>query len=593
MISQDTNSVDPFTLEILRNGFVAASREMGVTLRKTSCSPIFNEGNDYSCGIFDRQGRIVGYGETLPIHLGSLPFAVQTVMSEIGVSDLTPGDAIILNDPYKSGTHLPDVTLVTPIFFEDELLGFAANRAHHLDVGGTVPGSFYAHATENYQEGLRIPAVKLAVAGDLNETVMKLILENVRLPRQMRIDLQSQISANMTGAQRVQELARRYGKATVQTAMGEIMAYSERRMRAIIRRWPDGEYVGEDYADNDGVVDEPLTVRITVRVQGDRLEVDFSGTDPQVDGPLNSVPGYANAGVYMVVQAATDPTIPPNDGCYRPIAIISPEGTLVNPRFPAACTAGNETCFIVQNAMFRALAEIPRGDNGPIIQACDHGSSNNLFLAGIDPRSGERYVMYEYPEGGWGGLDGKDGLSAVFSIVGNTWNVPVEVSEIRFPIRIERYELVQDSGGAGRWRGGLGVRRDYRVVDHKAELSFIGNRCKVPPYGLYGGAAGGPARYLLDPDSAEERPASPLFLSKGSMVHVAPGTVVSQTSAGGGGYGDPFSRRPELVQQDVVAGYVSRDQARAEYGVVIDADTNRVDHEATAAVRADTAGHSE
>jgi len=463
-------TIDPFTLEVIRNGLVAASQEMGVTLRKTSSSPICNEGNDYSCGIFDRKGRIAGYGEMLPIHLGSLGFAVLTVIEEIGRDNLIPGDAIILNDPFKSGTHLPDVTLVSPIFFNHEIVGFAANRGHHLDVGGTVPGSFYAHATENYQEGLRIPTVKFFQAGHLNQAVMAMILANVRLPYQMRIDLQSQVSANRTGEKRLIELMHKYGMVTVQEAMEELMDNSERRMRRIIEKWPDGEYVGTDYADNDGIIDEPLRIRITLRVTGDDLEVDFTGTSSQSKGPLNAVPGYTNAGVYMALQASTDPTIPPNDGCYRPIKIISPTGTVVNPEFPAACTGGNEICHIIENAMFNALSQMPRGTHSPTIQAGDHGSSNNLFIAGIDPRDGEQYVMYEYPEGGWGGLNGKDGLSAVFSIVGNTWNIPVEVMEIRFPIRIERYELVQDSGGRGKWRGGLGVRREYRVVDHEAAL---------------------------------------------------------------------------------------------------------------------------
>jgi N-methylhydantoinase B len=507
-------------------------------------------------------------------------------MDEIGWDNLEPGDAIILNDPYKSGTHLPDVTLVSPIFYQDELVGFAATRAHHLDIGGTVPGSFYAHATENYQEGLRIPAVKLSEAGRLSEPIMKMILANVRLPYQMRTDLQSQISANETGARRFQELMDRYGKDTVQDAMEEIMAYSERRVRKIIEEWPDGEYVGADYADNDGIIDEPIKVQITLRVSGDSLEVDFTGTSPQAKGPANAVPGYANAGVYMVVQAATDPTIPPNDGVYRPVKIIAPKGTIVNPVFPAPCTGGNEICHIIENAMFNALSKIPRGEKAPVIQAGDHGSSNNLFIAGVDPRNGQQYVTYEYPEGGWGGLEGKDGLSAVFSIVGNTWNIPAEVVEIRFPIRIERYELVQDSGGPGKWRGGLGVRRDYRVIDHEAQLSFVGNRCKKPPFGLYGGQPGGPARYVLDPDTPEERLASPVLESKGSMIQLEPETVVSQDSAGGGGYGDPLDRDPERVLKDVVEEYVSLTSAEADYGVVIDPETLALDVEATQKLRA-------
>lgn len=576
---------DQITVEVIRHGLAAASREMGVTLRRTSCSPIFNEGNDYSCGVFDDRVELISHGEFLPIHLGSLPFSVRYAIDAFGRDGFEPGDAVLLNDPYRGGSHLPDVTIVSPIFVAGELVGFAANRAHHLDIGGTVPGGFYAHATENYQEGLRITPVKLHRAGVVDERLLEMVLNNCRLPDQMRMDLQSQVSANTTAINRVRDLVERYGAATYRTAVDAILDSSERRMRAAIASWPDGEYTASDHVDNDGLDIGPREIRVTVRVRGDEVEVDFAGTAAQSRGPLNSVLGYTHAGVYMTLQAATDPDISPNSGCYRPIRVIAPEGTIVNPRFPAPCTGGNEVTIVIHNAVFRALAQIPRdGDGRPRVMACDQGSSNNLVLAGTDPRTEERYVLYEYPEGGWGGNEDRDGLSAVFSIAGNTWNIPVEAVERRFPIVMERYEYCADSGGAGEHRGGLGVRRDYRVVGYEAELSILGNRAVVPPWGLEGGHDGAPADYLLDEGTDSARPAAPEMRSKCTMVRLEPGTLVTQVTAGGGGWGDPARRDPESVARDVRLGFVTREAAADAYSVVLDAD-DRVDAAATGRLR--------
>jgi N-methylhydantoinase B len=576
---------DPITVEVIRHGLAAASREMGVTLRKTSCSPIFNEGNDYSCGIFDARVELISHGEFLPIHLGSLPFSVHYAVESFGIDGLEPGDAILLNDPYRGGSHLPDVTMVSPIFVDGMLAGFAANRAHHLDVGGTVPGSFYAYATENYQEGLRITPVKLLRRGVIDEHLLQLVLNNCRLPNQMRMDLQSQVSANMTAIDRVRELVTRYGRDVFVGSVDAILNSSERRMRTALRSWADGDYSASDFLDNDGVNEGTREIHVTVRIRGDEAEVDFTGTAPQSAGPLNSVLGYTHAGVYMTFQAATDPDIAPNSGCYRPINVIAPEGTVVNPRFPAACTGGNEVTLVIHNTVFRALAQIPRSAAGPRVMACDHGSSNNLLIAGNDPRTGDRYVLYEYPEGGWGGNEDRDGLSAVFSIAGNTWNIPVEAVERRFPIRIERYEYCADSGGPGVHRGGLGVRRDYRVLDHEAEVSVVGNRVIVAPWGFEGGQEGGHADYLLDADTDARRPVAPRFRSKASLVKIEPGTLVTQISAGGGGWGDPTQRDPRAVEEDVRAGFVTAEAARTTYRVALRPD-GALDEAGTARLRA-------
>lgn len=578
-------ALDPVTVEVIRHALTSASREMGATLRMTSCSPIFNEGNDYSCAIFDAHGQLVTHGEFLPIHLGSLSFSVAFAREAFALEGFHEGDTVITNDPYSGGSHLPDVTMVSPIYHHGELIAFAANRAHHLDVGGAVPGSFFPGARDNYQEGLRISPVKLFRAGERDAHLLRLITENSRLPEQMRIDLESQVSANRTAIERVRQLAGRHGARMLRVAMREILDYSERRMRAVIASWPDGQYTASDWLDNDGSSDEPREIRVTLTVAGDELCVDFAGSSPQTPGPLNSVLGYTHSGVYMTIQSATDPDIPPNAGCYRPIAIEAPEGSIVNPHFPAPCTGGNETVFVISNAIFRALAQIP----GAKAMACDQGSSNNLLLSGRDPRDGRPYVLYEYPEGGWGATHEHDGLSAVFSIAGNTWNVPVEVVERRFPVRVERYELRPDSGGPGRCRGGLGIRREHRVLGHDAQLTILANRVRVPPWGIDGGGEGAPAGFLLESDGADLREAAPELGSKASAVALADGDLVAQLTAGGGGWGDPLERDPELVRRDVQLGYVSREAAERIYGVVL-SEEGAVDEDATAACRRVRAG---
>ncbi|HEV3070124.1 MAG TPA: hydantoinase B/oxoprolinase family protein [Solirubrobacteraceae bacterium] len=554
---------DAITAEVIRHALTAVSREMGVTLRMTSCSPIFNEGNDYSCAIFDAQGKLVTHGEFLPIHLGSLSFSVFHARAAFAHDGLQEGDTVIMNDPYLGGSHLPDITMVSPIFHEGEAVAYAANRAHHLDVGGTMPGSFFSGATDNYQEGLRISPMKLFRGGERDPHLLQLVTENSRLPEQMRVDLESQVSANRTAIERVSELFHRYGEEMLRTAMHEAMAYSERRMRAVIKSWPDGDYTASDWLDNDGVEDEPREIRVTLRVRGDRVEVDFTGSSEQTRGPLNSVLGYTCSGVYMTLQAATDPDIPPNAGCYRPIEIIAPAGSIVNPRFPAPCTGGNETVFVISAAIFRALAQI----EGARTMACDQGSSNNLLISGMRPHGGSRYVLYEYPEGGWGANADRDGLSAVYSIAGNTWNVPVEVVERRFPLRVERYELREDSGGAGEHRGGLGIRRDHRILDHGAEMSIVGNRVMVPPWGLDGGGEGAAASYRLLRKGAEPINPAPRFGSKAAGVPLRADDVVVQMTAGGGGWGNPLRRDREAVARDVRQGYVSAEAAWRDYGM--------------------------
>ena len=557
------NDIDAITIGVIRSHLVSVSREMGVTLRQTAYSNIFNEGSDFSCGVFDHRGRLWAQGEFLPIHLGALQFAVREAIEEVGIETFEEGDAVLLNDPYRGGTHLPDLTAITPIFFAGEIVAFAANRAHHADIGGTVPGSFYSKATENFQEGLRIPPIRFVRKGTIDPDLMEMILNNVRVPREMRGDLEAQISANRTAVTRTVALCERYGVETVQGAAEEICNQSENRMRAIIAAWPNGSWAAEDFLDNDGINPEPIKVHVVATVAGDTLTFDFSGTADQVDGPMNSVRGMTASATFLAVQAAADPTIPANDGAYRPITIIAPEGSLLNPRFPAPCTAGNETSHRIVNAVQKALAQLPMGPN---VIAGDHGSSNNLLISSVDKRTQEFSVFFSYPEGGWGALDEKDGESALFSIVGNCKNMPAEAVELHFPIRLLRYELRQDTGGAGRCRGGLGTRRDYEVLADSASLSFVSDRCIIGANGLAGGHSGGTGAYLVDRGDGPEL-AAPEFISKGTQIPLQAGDIVRQCTAGGGGYGEPKERSRTEVAEDLRLGYISPRAAAEIYGM--------------------------
>lgn len=545
----ESSAFDPIRFSVIRSALVAVSREMGVTLRQTAYSDIFNEGCDFSCGLFDAEGRLTGQAEFLPIHLGALQFAVRQTVAERGRESFLPGDALILNDPYRGGTHLPDLTMITPIFYGDELAAFAANRAHHADIGGAVPGSFYSRAKDNYMEGLRLPPVWLYRAGELVDDTYEIILNNVRVPGNMKGDLAAQVSANRSAVKRYQALCDQYGRDAVLATEHKASSDSEARMRTVIASWPDGQYSGEDVMDNDGITDTPVTVRVTVKVAGDQIIVDYTDTDKQAAGPINAVPGMTASATYLCLQAATDPTIPPNDGCYRPIQIVSRPGTLVHPEFPAPSTAGNETSHRIVNALMDALSKM---DHGPNLIAGDHGSSNNLLIT-CHTDAGAK-VLYQYPEGGWGARPDKDGENALFSVVGNCRNLPAEALELRFPLRLQRYELRPGTGGDGMYRGGLGIRRDYEVLSSTAELSFISDRCRFGAKGFGGGSPGGTGEYLVDRGDGFVE-ASPEFSSKGADIPLARGNIVSQRTAGGGGWGPPEERAPENRERDRLEGY--------------------------------------
>lgn len=547
--------IDPITLEVTRKALVEVAEEMNANLIRTSYSPNIKERRDCSAALFDPRGRLVAQAESIPVHLGAMPFSVQAALAHF--PDLKPGDTIALNDPFAGGVHLPDITFVTPIFYQEKLVAFAANRAHHADIGGKTPGSVAGDSTDIYQEGLRIPPVKLWRAGELDQDLMEMILANVRTPQERLGDLRAQKAANETGRRRFVDLLGRYGSGLLAEAIDEIMNYSERRMRGEIAALPDGTYEYEDYLDNDGITALRVRIKATVRIIGDYLTIDFSGSSPQVEGPVNAVYAVTASATYYTIRAITDPDIPPNQGCYRPITIIAPEGTVVNAHPPAAVVGGNlETSQRIVDVLIGALAQA-RPEKA--IGACQ-GTMNNLTVGGIDPRSGKPYTLYETIGGGFGGRSAKDGLDGIHCHMTNTLNTPIEALEIAYPLRIERYELRPDSCGAGRWRGGLGIRRDIRAVGHRAKLSLLGERRLTQPYGMFGGDAGGRGsdRIIID---SKERPVG----GKGSIT-LEPGWMISVRTPGGGGYGSPSERPRESIRKDFREGRITAEHALEHYG---------------------------
>jgi N-methylhydantoinase B len=552
------SAVDPVTLEVVRNGLAATAEEMNATLVRTGYSPNIKERRDCSTAIFDADGRMVSQAETMPVHLGAMPFSVAAAVEAYPPETLASGDAILLNDPFRGGAHLPDLTLVSPVFRDGDVVAYVANRAHHADIGGSHAGSVAADSTEIYQEGLRIPPVQIAQGGDLDEDLLSVILANVRTPTERRGDLRAQLAANETGRHRAAELFDRYGIDTVLDVLSAVMEYSEQRMRQSIADLPDGETSFEDVLDDDGRGNTNLPVVATITVDGSDLTVDFDGTAAQTDGPINAVYAVTASATYYAVRTVTDPDIPPNHGCYRPVTIRTPSRSLVDPDPPAAVVGGNlETSQRITDVVLGALAEFAP----EAVPAAGQGTMNNVTFGGTDPRDDGAYAFYETQGGGAGGRARGDGLDAVHVHMSNTLNTPIEVLETAYPLRVERYALRTNSAGAGEHRGGHGLRRDIRIRDHDATVSLLAERHRSAPYGLNGGSSGMPGTAILNPDGdAEPLPAK-------VTRQLPAGSLVSIRTPGGGGYGDPHSRSEDAIAVDLRAGLLSPDRVRAVYDV--------------------------
>jgi N-methylhydantoinase B len=553
--------LDPVTTEVIGSLVMAVAEEMGATLIKTGYSPNIKERADCSTAIFDASGQVIAQAPRIPIHLGSMLGTVAEIVKRHPLHTLRPGDVIVANDPYNGGgSHLPDLNFISPVFDGDVLYAFVANLAHHSDIGGMVAGSECADCRTIFQEGLRIPPVKLVRAGVLDEDLLNLFLLNTRTPRDRLGDFRAQLAANRVGVRGLEEIRAKYGRETLLAHMAELVDYAERRIRSAIAALPDGTYVCEDMIDSDGVEGRPVRVRVALTVRGDQLDLDFAGTDPQV-GSARNVPYNALAAtVYCVVKCLLDPGLPSNAGYFRAITIRAPEGSLVNPRPPAAVGVRSLSCAIigdvVAGALSQAMPERALAFSGPHAQ---------ILPSGLDPRTGEFFVDYETFAGAYGARPYKDGLDAVRIHASGASNLPVECLEHSFPLRVERYELRQDSGGAGTFRGGLSVRRDYRILADEATVALSGERQVRAAGGLHGGRPGALGRYILNPGTPDEK----VLPSTIAAYPLRRGDLLVVLTPGGGGWGDPRARDLALIARDLREERISRAAAEREYGVVI------------------------
>ena len=568
--------VDPITFEVLRNGLDAIADEMAYTIVRSARSTMIKDCMDYSASLCTAGGDLIAQAVNIPVMMCSTPDALLPMLAKFK-DDLARGDCLILSDPYEGGSHLPDIFMFMPVFHQDRLVAFASTCAHHVDVGGMAPGSASSEATEIFQEGLRIPAVKLYERGKPNKALYETILRNVRFPGMLQGDLEAQRSACLIGERQVQRMIERYGVDTVVNGMQALLDYSERLCRDEILRMPDGTYEFVDYIDEDGMDPDPIPIRLKLTIAGDRVTADFSESAPQVRGSLNCSLSVTKASTFTAVKCFCRTPFPPNSGFFRPIEVIAPEGTVVNVAFPGATFMRGLTIYRINNVLFGALARaMPER-----AIAADEGGTSIVLMEGED-RNRERFIYMETISGAWGGRAALDGIDTASNVTGLQSNTPVEVLESEYPIELVQYGYVQDSGGAGRFRGGLGLVREYRYMAEHGTLQMRADRVKYAPYGIYGGQPGGRCSNVYDPYGANLRLESKV---KGRPLKA--GDVVRHVMAGGGGYGWAFERDVERVLRDVVDEKVSLDAARANYGVVIDPQTLRADLAATERLRAE------
>ena len=569
--------VDAITKGVVWAAVQSIAEEAGTALRKTAYSQAVREGRDFSAALFDARGQMIAQGDFSPGHLGSMPSIVGHVLREYPAEMLEAGDAVILNDLYMGSGHLPDFFLTTPVFHRGRLVGFVVNCAHQVDVGGAAAGSQAVEGiTEFYQEGIRVLPTRLWRGGAVNREVMRLITSNTRMPDIVEGDLKAMRNSGRVGELRLLELFDRYGMDTVLAAWEEILAHSEREMRAAIRALPSGRYAAEDFYDDCGRGTDPLRVVATVIVEGDEITVDFDGSSGQTRSGMNSAFNYTLAYTWHTIKSAlVQQTLPQNAGTMRPIRARAPEGSLFNPRPPAA---GGARAVMQQRIVDVILAALSQAVPDRVIAASSHWA--NPIFEGVDARRGRRFVYYDIIVGGMGARPHKDGAEAVCGSF-NLENIPVEVNESNYPILIERLELIRDSSGAGKWRGSCGLRKDIRFFGERGSLSNLSDRHTIPPPGLFGGLPGAVGRAVLNPGTPSEQ-----VMHSKAIYPLAHGDLVSLSVSGSGGYGDPRTRDPDLVARDVLLGYVSPERARAWYGVVVDPVSCALDREATAALRA-------
>lgn len=554
-------TIDPITREIIGNALAAAADEMSLALYRTAYSTIVRDCLDYSTSLCNGDGEMIAQGVTIPVHIGAVPTAIEAMFKKFG-DNIHEGDVFVMNDPFEGGMHIPDIFIIKPIFFQGQRVAFAIATAHHLDLGGRVPGSSACDNTEIFQDGFRIPFLKIYDAGQENETFFALFRANIRVPHMTVGDVRAQLAACHIGERAILELIGRYGVETFNACATDLINHTERLIRAEIATWPKGRYEFTDHMDSDGCGGPRTKLQVAVTVAGDGLTFDFTGTDPQVRGALNCTLSYVIACCAICLRSVMNESVMNNAGIFRPLNIIAPPGTVINCVMPAASSMRGVTGFRLVDTIFGALAQFLPDR----VYAASEGG-NSLVIIGGNRSDRSAYVYYELLTGTWGARSDRDGNDGLCSICNIASNIPIEEAEAGYPVRIERYGLVRDSGGPGKFRGGLAVERAWRLLEGEAQLTIRSDRRDHPPYGLRGGGPGMPSNNLLQEKQL------PTMVS----TRMKEREIIHHRQPGGGGYGNPFERDPAAVALDAKNDKISIEAAREKYGVVVNPKTFAVE----------------
>lgn len=568
------SGVDPVTLEVVGNALVSAVREMGATLMRTAYSVVLREQMDCTTALFDPTGQLIAQADHVPSHQGTLAYAARHVAKEFVMDE---GDVIILNHPYRGGTHHPDIMIFRPVFFEGRVVALSAALGHQIDVGGRSPGSVATDARDVFEEGLIIPPMKLYRRGHLVEEVMEIIAANIRVPRETLGDIRAEIAATTVGERRYRDLCARYGADRLAEIVAALLDHSEAMLRNDLAAYPEGTYHALGRMDGDGISEDPVEIAVALTLKDGAVTIDFTGSSPQLKGPFNASISSVEAACFCAVRYMVNPAILQNAGCYRPISLVLPPRSVVNPESPAPLSGRFHTLERIAATIVAAF----NGARGQNAVAAGHSHLTSFSTSGRMPGSGETFVLFEYHGGGWGGTARTDGLDATFGLMANCYDNPIEAIELRYPLLIERYELRPDSGGAGIHRGGLGLRKEIRYLDGQGYFTNRSDAQKFPPEGVLDGRPGATSRHRLvrADGTVEELP------SKKTNIWIEAGDLMVLETAGGGGWGNPVQRDPALVLKDYLDGKIGGDAMRQDYGVVLAADGCSVDATATATLR--------
>jgi N-methylhydantoinase B len=564
---------DPVTMQVIRYGLEAIADDMGYNLMRMGRTTIVKEIMDINCAVLDSSGGILAQAHLCPLMLFSLPATAVKMLNE--VESFEEGDIVICNDPYSGGQHLLDMQFFSPVLFDGKLVAFVANIAHQLDMGGAVPGGVAGGLTEIYQEGLRLPFVKLYCKGKEDRQIFNILSKNIRIPEKTLEDFRAQAATTVGGVRRVKELVAKYGLEVFLECTSMLLDYGEEIVRRAIKDMPDGDYIGVDYLDDDGISQEVIKVQLNVHIRGDEMKVDFNGTSPQARGNINCPWSCSQGGVFYTIVGIVNPYMVVNSGTFRPIHVESEEGLISNPCPPAGVTARSQTMTKITEAMLKAMSQVvPKN-----VVAGSHGQACTSNFTGIHPETGKRFGYIEIQGGGAGARPDKDGPDGQDLHLGRFMNTPVEAVELEHPVMIERYEYIPDSGGPGKYRGGLSLRRDIRFFTDVTWARYA-DRQKFPPLGLFGGKEGAKGTFILNPGTEKEERAR----AKG-VDQIKAGSVLSIRLPGSGGYGPPEDRDPVFVRWDVINGKVSLKSALEDYKVVLNPDLS-VNESETSALRA-------